>query len=460
MASRERRDVVVTGAGSAGLACAWRLARAGLDVRVLEAADAPGGNVRTEERQGFLLERGPHTIMASADGVFDLAHEVGLDDALRPTRPEAGDRFVARNGRLHAIPSGPWSFLTTDLLSAKAKLTLMTEPLRLQRGEPTDTAAMFFARRFGPEAARVLAGAFISGVYAGDPEALSAPAAFPLFWGFEQETGSMIRGAMRHFKRRKAQRLAEGRPARSGLWSLEGGLGTLTRTTALRLGDRVLCATPVRAVSRVDTGFEVRTDDRVIEARSVVVAAPPEGAASVLAGLDAPLSTELGGIALAPVAMVQLGFRTRLPEIPEGFGFLVPRGEGIRTLGVLFPSRLFEGRTPPGGDLLAGFVGGTLDPDALALPDDALVEAVRGDLRTLTGLQAPPDLVEVRRYRGAIPQFTQGHLERMDRVRSHLARHPGLFLAGNYLGGVGMKDAVRAGFEAASACATFLGSGT
>ena len=57
----------------------------------------------------------------------------------------------------------------------------------------------------------------------------------------------------------------------------------------------------------------------------------------------------------------------RLPEIPEGFGFLVPRGEGIRTLGVLFPSRLFEGRTPPGGDLLAGFVGGVLDPHALDL---------------------------------------------------------------------------------------------
>jgi phytoene dehydrogenase-like protein len=51
-------DVVVVGAGLAGLAAAGRIERAGLDVTVLEASDAPGGRVRTDRRQGLLLDRG------------------------------------------------------------------------------------------------------------------------------------------------------------------------------------------------------------------------------------------------------------------------------------------------------------------------------------------------------------------------------------------------------------------
>lgn len=51
-------DVLVVGAGLAGLACAIRLVDAGLDVQVLEGSDAVGGRVRTDRADGFLLDRG------------------------------------------------------------------------------------------------------------------------------------------------------------------------------------------------------------------------------------------------------------------------------------------------------------------------------------------------------------------------------------------------------------------
>jgi oxygen-dependent protoporphyrinogen oxidase len=112
---------------------------------------------------------------------------------------------------------------------------------------------------------------------------------------------------------------------------------------------------------------------------------------------------------------------------------------------------LFEGRAPNGGDLFTGFVGGALDPEAVNLDDEELLSIVSEDLERLTGFSRRPTFVKVERHLQAIPQFTLGHLERMTMIRSQLKELPGLFLAGNYLRGVGMKDAVGSGFEVAAA---------
>jgi oxygen-dependent protoporphyrinogen oxidase len=454
--SPEVFDVIVVGGGVAGLSCALRLQQAGLAVRLLEAGERPGGNVATERVGDFLVELGPHSLMSSGDWVFQLAEELGHGDALTPTRPESGARFIARDGRIHAMPSGPWSFLTTPLLSIGAKLMLATEPLRIARGQPTDSAEDFFVRRFGAEAARVFAGAFISGVYAGDPAMLSAPAAFALFWGFEQAAGSMILGALPHYRARAAERAAAGITPRKGLWSFDGGLGRFPQAEAEALGDAYQGNTPVQSVCREADDWAVQTGSGTLRSRALVLAVPPPDAGRLLERADTAMAEDLIGIPMAPVAVVHLGYRQRQESIPEGFGFLVPRGEGIRSLGVLFPSRLFEGRAPEGGDLLAGFVGGMKDPGALDLDDEALAAIVIDDLRDLTGLDASPDMVKVLRYRQAIPQLVLGHMERMARIQARRAEQPGLFLAGNYLRGVGLKDAVKSGLDTAEDCAAWL----
>jgi oxygen-dependent protoporphyrinogen oxidase len=443
--------VIIVGGGIAGLSCAWRLRAAGIPVEVLEAERHPGGNVRSEELDGFLLERGPHTFMRSADDIFALALEVGLEDQLIASRPAAKKRFIVRDGRLHKVFTGPGSFLTSRLLSFRGKWKLLGEPFRTkQRGDPGDTAAEFFERRFGPEAAQVLAGAFISGVYAGDPKNLSAPAAFPLFWRFEQESGSMIRGAMRQRKQQKAQGNSRARRPK-GLFSFQRGLGQLSDAVAGKLGRHCRIDTPVREIHREGKEYMLRTDDGLHRAQRLVLAVPPQVACRLLQGVNPILADLLGLVPMSPIAVVYMGHRDKAAEVPDGFGFLAPRDEGIRTLGVLFPSRLFEGRAPNGGDLFTGFVGGALDPEAVNLDDEELLSIVSEDLERLTGFSRRPTFVKVERHLQAIPQFTLGHLERMTMIRSQLKELPGLFLAGNYLRGVGMKDAVGSGFEVAAA---------
>jgi oxygen-dependent protoporphyrinogen oxidase len=443
-------DVVVVGGGVSGLACAFTLRRRGFDVVVLERDSVAGGNVRTSMVDGFRVERGPHTFMASADDVFDLAEAVGVGDELVTTLPSASARFIVRGGRLHAVPTGPLSFLGTRLLSWRGKLALAVEPWRSALQHPDDTAATFFDRRFGREAARVMAGAFINGVYAGDPSVLSARAAFPLFWDFERDAGSMIRGAIRHRRRRAAARVASGRPRRRGLYSLRGGLGRLTEALAAKLGDRCLTSREVEALARHNGSWAVRAAGAELIARQVVIAAPPRQAAALLAPVDGAMAKLVAATPMSPVAVTHLGFPRRVSTVPDGFGFLAPRGEGVRSLGILFASRLFGDRAPAGGDLLTSFAGGVLDVDALGLGDDALIALALADLERLLGVAARPALAEVTRYPEAIPQLVVGHAERIEALEARLGALPGLHLAGNWLRGIGLKDAVASGLKAAA----------
>ena len=453
-------DVIVIGGGVAGLTCAWRLQKTGAKTLVVERECLPGGNVRTENDRGYMTERGPYSIPGFSRHVWQLIAELNLESEVVAARPEANDRFVYRDGKLQAIPTGPVSFLTTGLLSLRGKVRLAMEPF--VRGIPRndDSAEQFFVRRFGEEAARYLAGPFVSGVYAGDAAQLEARAAFPLFWGFEQESGSMIRGAWKHFRGRKSQKDSATPlpPRRKGLFSLRGGLGRLVESLALVLGDSVVCDCAIERIECQGGRWQVESQGATWTADKLVIAIPPPEAATLLQELDPEIGQQLRNIAMAPVAVVHLGFDRETEKVPAGFGFLVPRHYRMRSLGTIFVSRLFDGRAPEGAQLLTTFVGGVLDPDVIRKNDAELEAITRYDLKHILGIETAPSYFRVLRHPYAIPQFTRGHLERISCVRERLAAHPGLALAGNYLTGVGLNDAVHSGYAAASLLTANVGS--
>ena len=76
MMAEHEYEVIVIGAGLSGLSCALELQKHGKRVLILEKADGPGGRVRTDEVDGFLLDRGFQVYLDSyptAGSLFDLA---------------------------------------------------------------------------------------------------------------------------------------------------------------------------------------------------------------------------------------------------------------------------------------------------------------------------------------------------------------------------------------------------
>ena len=128
---------------------------------------------------------------------------------------------------------------------------------------------------------------------------------------------------------------------------------------------------------------------------------------------------------------------------------MVPAAEGLSLMACTFTTRKYDGR---GGDdvvILRAFVGGALGEEAYGRDDANLIEAARGDLTLLLGLDATPLRTHLVRWPDRFPQLTVGHGRRIGELRSSEAKLPGLAVAGNFFGGAGISDCLDAASGAA-----------
>jgi len=448
-------QVVVIGAGISGLACALRLHELGADVRVIEAADRVGGIVSTVRQDGFLFESGPQSFLLTPDlraliRAAEMESEVVEANSQMP-------RYILRDGKLRLAPMSPPALLTTSLLSVASKMRVFSEPFRRSQPAPgpDESFADFVRRKFGTEILEYLAGPFISGIFAGDPEKLSVRSAFPTMAQWEAEYGSVIRGAMKS--------RGNGGPARSKLASLNEGVGKLMEGIAARLGNRIATAVAAKSVERKTPRewmihCSSASPREPLSARAIVLAVPAYECAKIVATLGSErLGATLAGIPYAPVAVAAQAYRREhVGHTLEGFGFLVPRGSKRRTLGVIWNSSLFPGRCPPGTVLLTSFLGGATDPDLVYLDEMQIAAQIQEDVGELLQITHPPIAQHIWRHQKALPQYNLGHAQRMDAVRSGLSDFPGIFVAGNYLDGPSLGACASQAFRTANAAVEYL----
>jgi oxygen-dependent protoporphyrinogen oxidase len=184
----------------------------------------------------------------------------------------------------------------------------------------------------------------------------------------------------------------------------------------------------------------------------VILATAARAGAPLVEGFDEPLARALAAIPLSGLAVVALGYRTADVHRPrDGYGYLVPRAEGLATLGVLWESSMFPGRAPEGHLLVRVFLGGARRPDVVSWDDTRLVDTAREELGSVTGITAAPVLTRTYRIPDAIAQYTLGHLDRRAAIAAHVSRHAGLHVCGTSYDGVSLNHAVSSGHRTARA---------
>jgi oxygen-dependent protoporphyrinogen oxidase len=454
--------VVVVGAGISGLSLAYRLQtlRPDADVTVLEAADRVGGRVRTDRRDGFAVECGPNGFLDSKPSTVELCRDVGLNDRLlAASETSRKHRYLFLNGGLQALPGGLGAFLRSPLVSLRGKLALMSEPFRWRRRNGGDESVASFAhRRAGREAAAIFADALCTGIHGGDPELLSARAAFPRLTAFEADQGSVVRGMIHCGRRKRAESRARGEsPAPARMRSFLEGLVVLIDTLRDRLRTPPVVGVRVKRIEQSPTGWLVHGEGRDLwQPHAVVLACPADEQARLLADVDPTLAELIGGIAYNRIAVVALGFRAGDVPTADGFGFIAPQSQRRDILGVQWCSSIFPGRAPDGMVLWRTLCGGWHRGDVVEWDDGRLVAAVRAELRLAQGVTAEPAFVHVVRWGRAIPQYFVGHPERVAKIEERAARYPGLFLAGNAYHGVALNDCTEQARTVAGRVAGYL----
>lgn len=431
--------VGIVGAGITGLALLYRLAERGVDAVAFEADETPGGVVRTAREDGLTLDRGPQRLRLTP-AVRALVESVGLGDTVIEA-DRSLPLFVYRDGALRRIPLTLSGLVTTDLLSWRGKVRVLAEPFTAP-GQAEETAAELFSRKFGSEAYNRAIAPVFGGMYGSDPAEMPAEHALSEVLDLERRSGSLLRAAL------------EARGDRAPAASFEGGMARLPEALAAACGSRVHLGTPVTAIRQVGNGFSVEVSRGSVGLDLIVVTAPAGVAADLLSDVAPEAAERLRQLAYNPLSVVHL--RSALDT--EGMGYQVAPDEALHTLGVTWNASLF-GRT---GDDVAGgdearrtgyegiytcFLGGARDPDVLDRGDEELGELAAREFAEVTG--AETDVLSVSRLGRVMPAYDHTW-EALDGIDLP----PGIYLAANYAGRVGIPGRIRQAEELSESLAS------
>ena len=452
--------LLVVGGGITGLTAGYRLAvdNPELDVTVLEASPRAGGYLQTGLLDDPVLDDLP--IDAGADAFLvrvpwarDLCHELGLADEL--VSPSARQASLWLDGTLRPLPTPNVLGVPLDPATVADGL-LEPEDLRLVAGDgvpamaldPDDDASVGSVVRacLGDQVFERLVDPLLGGVNAGRADDLSCEVMAPQLLGAARSPDGMLAGLRRA--------VAGTDPTSPVFHSPQGGMERLVDALVSMLGDRFQTGAPVTGLSRGDgpeARWVVSTPTGARAADAVVLAVPAHVAAGLVSPIDADAGTLLAGWKHASVALATIAYdRADLEVDPTQSGFLVGRSEGLLMTACSFAGSKWAHLDHPERAVLRVSCGRIDDTRPNEFSDDALIEALRADLATTLGVEAPPTAVRLGRFPDSLVQFPVGHSNRIDQLDGLLADSaPGVLVAGSVRTGVGIPACIRSGTEAA-----------
>ncbi|MFF2018223.1 MULTISPECIES: protoporphyrinogen oxidase [Paenibacillus] len=455
------RKIVIIGGGLSGLSAAFYVRKfykeAGVipDIVLIEKDKTLGGKIETLHRDGFVIEKGPDSFLARKTAMSDLAKELELDHELVTTNPNAKKTYILQRGKLHPMPAGlvlgiPTEigpFLKSGLVSFSGKARAMMDfILPPKRSKEDESLGSLIERRLGTEVLENMTEPLLAGIYAGDMRKISLQATFPQFGDVERQYGSLIRGMTTG---RKPAETHTG-TKKSAFLTFTKGLQSLVHGLIHELHD-VEQRTEVAAASiKVHSGsdrthrYEIVLDNgESLQADDIYVTTQNFAAAELLRPhVDVSALDAVNYVSVANVVMA-FNKQDTVGEY-DGSGFLVPRKEGRNITACTWTSSKWLHTSPDDKVLLRCYVGRSGDEQNVELPDDALAELVRKDLREIMGITAKPLFTEITRLRHSMPQYPVGHPAAIARLRSEMAESlPGVYAFGAGYDGIGMPDCIK-----------------
>ncbi|KAG2448128.1 hypothetical protein HYH02_006713 [Chlamydomonas schloesseri] len=412
-------DVIVVGAGVAGLSAAAKLAAAGVKPVVLEAGDGVGGRVRTDKVDGFLLDRGFQIFLTGYPEA-----QSALDYEALQLRPFYAGALVWTGGAFHRV-ADPLRHLVDGLASLPNPVGSVADKINVgvfRLKSLLGTIDDILARPETTIAERLKAEGFSDAI----TQRFFRPFLGGIFFDRQLRTSSRLF----EFVMRMLATGSNCLPA--------AGIGAVADQLAAKLpADTVTLNTKVESVSGKSVTL---AGGRQLKARRGVVVAVEGPEAKRLLGdaiKAAPSKADPG------VGTCNLYFRAPKPPSPENILYLNGEDTGIVN-NCCFPSTVAPSYAPPGQTLVSVSTVGTFDN----LNDAALEAEVRKHLATWFGAKEVDSWTHLRTYR--IPFAQPNQAPPTDFFRP-VALGGGVFVCGDHRDSATLDGAIKSGRRAAEA---------
>jgi oxygen-dependent protoporphyrinogen oxidase len=466
----KNKKVVVIGGGITGMTAAYFLQKEikekslPLEVKLIESSNRLGGVIQTIRKDGFIIEKGPDSIVVTKKSGLKLIEEIGLKDQV--IYNIAGKSYIYARGKLHTMPEGSYMgiptkvtpFAVSSLFSPLGKMRAAGDFI-LPKGKPQidQSLGLFFRRRLGDEVVENLIEPLLSGIYSGDIDDLSLMALFPNFYEMEQKHRSLVLGLKHTVPKRKKPVKKQG--SRKGMFiSLKNGLETLIEELEKRIDkETIQKETSVVKIVKGPSGYELTLADGKIEKADIVVITTGHHLAQQMLK-DYSFMDIFKTMPANSLATVSMAFpKSKIQDDIDGSGFIVSRNSDFRITACTWTHKKWPGTTPDGKVLLRTYVGRTDDQEAVNLSDEEIIKIALNDLNKTMNITEKPEFTIVSRYKNMMPQYNVGHLQMMEGVKQSLASElPGVFLAGGSFEGLGIPGCIDQGVNAVDRILKFV----
>ncbi len=402
----------MVGAGVSGLLAAYTLKKKGYQVRILEQSTRSGGLIETKSSIHGPIETAAHSLMVNPE-IEALMSELGVE--LSEVNPKSRARYIYRKGKMRKFP-------LTFFETIQTLIRIFSKPARPIDPE-TATLAEWCRTYVGDAALKYLLAPFVTGVFAASPDELLLSVAFPRLVP-EHPEKSLIGNLF--FKRKPANSAPSKRPR---MMAPTRGMSDLIAKLKSTLAPEIEYGKKLEALPDGLASALIPMDS------NLVLSIPAPELATLLNERDPLAAQALRAIEYSPLitCTVFIGSDSFTKHPPRGVGVLIPRGEGLRILGVLFNSSAFPDRTKDSEThSYTVMLGGTSDPAVLTLSDLEIRDIIESELKTLFGVRKPLQAIEITRWRKAIPVYSGQVRDARLALEHGLCEIPGLMVFTNY----------------------------
>lgn len=426
-----KTHTIILGAGITGLSTAHFLSKKTEDFLVIEKNNKVGGNIHSQNLTGFKVENGPNTVLINNPSIQQLIKDCKLEnDLIYPNESTKNNRYVLKQGKLQILPKKPIDILSTPILNWYEKISIIKDFFISKHNKNTSVSS-FITKRFGKAVLNHFFEPFLTGIYAGDIDKMSAKHTLKKIWHLEQKYGSVIKG----IKQQK-------NISNPSIFNFSNGLSHLTETIAKNIEKKLLLNQEIKHIKKLKNEYIITTNKNTIQSKRIISTIPAFSLSSIIEHKG--LTEALNAIQYVPVDVFHFGFeKKKVKNQSQGFGVLTKPSDKKHFLGILFNNRIFPHVCSDDKDLFTVIVGGSKQSQLCQLPIEKLKPIILNEVKELLKCTADPIFSNHIKYKNGIPQYDLNHDEILNEIKEFENDNTNFHILGNYLNGVSVSDCIR-----------------